>query len=84
MDYFTEPHSAVAPIDYEHIEGTLEFETGENSKFIEVRVNKTGRYQRTDNFRLILENIEGGAVFDPHSDGGETQAICTIEVGPNS
>jgi len=46
MSYHTESNTAVSPDDYEHVEGELEFKDGEHVKWIDVKVMKSGRYER--------------------------------------
>lgn len=81
--YRTEPDSAVPPLDYEEIDGVLEFEHGQTSATIEINIKGKGRYEYSEMFRLILEDAEGGAKFDEHMDGGVEQAILSIFIEPD-
>eukprot|EP00930_Biecheleria_cincta_P035146 TRINITY_DN24205_c0_g1_i1.p1 TRINITY_DN24205_c0_g1~~TRINITY_DN24205_c0_g1_i1.p1 ORF type:complete len:338 (-),score=81.93 TRINITY_DN24205_c0_g1_i1:671-1684(-) len=57
-NFRTENGTAVAGIDYEESSGTLEFEEGEMTKTIKVGVKAKGRYDRTEFFRVILDEAQ--------------------------
>mmetsp|Transcript_15436 Transcript_15436/g.27048 ORF Transcript_15436/g.27048 Transcript_15436/m.27048 type:complete len:833 (-) Transcript_15436:169-2667(-) len=78
--YRTEDGSAMANLDYEPIEGTLEFEDGQTAAEIEITIKPRGRYENSELFRLILEEAEGGVTFAKETDGGEESCICTIMI----
>jgi hypothetical protein len=46
VKYRTESNTAIAPDDYEHVEGELNFKDGEHVLWIDVKVLKSGRYER--------------------------------------
>jgi len=78
--YHTEDASAVAGIDFESVDGTLEFPDGETTAVIKVQIKGKGRYEQTEMFRVILkEPITGGAKFDPDADG-VADGMCVLTV----
>jgi solute carrier family 8 (sodium/calcium exchanger) len=82
-NYRTENGTALAPLDFESLEGTLEFEHGQTSASIELKIKGKGRYDNSEMFRLILEDPSGGAKFDADMDGGEENAILTVFIEPD-
>jgi len=78
--YRTEDGSAYAGLDYEAMEGTLEFENGQTSAELQITIKPRGRYEATELFRLFLEEPEGGVTFAKDTDGGEEACICTIMI----
>mmetsp|Transcript_100569 Transcript_100569/g.260356 ORF Transcript_100569/g.260356 Transcript_100569/m.260356 type:complete len:959 (+) Transcript_100569:183-3059(+) len=76
--YRTESLSAVEGFDYERTEGKLEFADGETAKMLIVRILPKRVMENNDAFQLILEELEGGAQFNPNDDGGEDEALCTF------
>jgi len=86
--YHTEDDTARAGVHYESKSGELCFENTQMSAVIKVPILATGRYDRMEQFRVILEWPEddkkrGGAKFDPDTDGGAECCImtCIIEGG---
>jgi len=86
--YHTEDDSARAGVDYESTSGELIFENTQMSAVIKVPIKAKGRYDRMEQFRVILEWPEdcskrGGAKFDAETDGGADCCIltCIIEGG---
>eukprot|EP00929_Paragymnodinium_shiwhaense_P011319 TRINITY_DN11689_c0_g3_i1.p1 TRINITY_DN11689_c0_g3~~TRINITY_DN11689_c0_g3_i1.p1 ORF type:complete len:1087 (-),score=211.34 TRINITY_DN11689_c0_g3_i1:107-3367(-) len=78
--YRTEKLTAVPGFDYLEMEGTLEFAPGVTEQVLSVTILPKGKYEVTDRFLLVLEEIEGNAAFDAHDDGGEESAILTVTV----
>jgi solute carrier family 8 (sodium/calcium exchanger) len=78
--YATESDSAVSPLDFEAVEGVVEFNDGETAQKIKLTVKARGRYDRADSFRLILSETTGGAKFPEDCDGGPDQCILTIQI----
>jgi len=76
--YRCEGESAQAGEDFEALEGTLVFTPGECEKKIEMTVKGKKRYEQTQMFRVILEEPDGGAKFDEHTDGGDDCCILTV------
>jgi len=82
--YHTEDDSAIAGKDYVKMEPqALHFNHGQVSANIELTIKPVGRYEVSEQFRLVLTQPKGGARFDPKTDGGETSNICTIIINPN-
>jgi len=77
---YSEDHSAVAPLDFEAVDCTVEMENGQNSAHIDVVIKARGRYEGSEVFRLIMTEPTGGAKFNIESDGGEDTCICTIKI----
>eukprot|EP00746_Dinoflagellata_sp_MGD_P100921 gnl/MRDRNA2_/MRDRNA2_41091_c0_seq1.p1 gnl/MRDRNA2_/MRDRNA2_41091_c0~~gnl/MRDRNA2_/MRDRNA2_41091_c0_seq1.p1 ORF type:complete len:826 (+),score=163.69 gnl/MRDRNA2_/MRDRNA2_41091_c0_seq1:228-2705(+) len=82
--YRTEDDSARASVDYEESSGELEFEEGQSSATIPLTIKSQGRYERTDAFRIILEEPTGGVAFHKDTDGGDDSNICTIHIKPGA
>jgi len=78
--YKTEDGSAIAGSDYLSVAGTLCFESGQRSKSIDITILSAHRYDGSEEFRLILSDIEGGAKFDESTDGGAESCVCTIVI----
>eukprot|EP00929_Paragymnodinium_shiwhaense_P118254 TRINITY_DN90192_c0_g1_i1.p1 TRINITY_DN90192_c0_g1~~TRINITY_DN90192_c0_g1_i1.p1 ORF type:complete len:822 (+),score=227.75 TRINITY_DN90192_c0_g1_i1:178-2643(+) len=78
VSYYTEPDSAKAGYDYEHVAGSLEFEPGQMSATFKIKIMPKGRYEGTEMFRVYLKDPEGGATFNPKTDGGSAANICTV------
>lgn len=76
--YATENASAIAGVDYQEAEGTLEFDDGQTNGHIDLTILPRGRYDKTEEFRIILSEPTGGARFDPKSDGKDESEILTI------
>lgn len=81
-EYHTEDDTAVAGLDFERCGGTVYFEQGQQEATISILIKARGRYESSEQFRLVLENPSEGVAFDKETDGGETQAITTIIVKP--
>jgi len=83
--FATEDDSAIAGVDYEEASGSIEFEHGELTKDIKLTIKAVGRYDRIEDFRLILNEAVGGAKVNPDHDGGHDGVnILTIMINPNS
>jgi len=81
--YATEDDSAIQGNDYEKLEGVLHFESGQAAATINLTIIARGRYESSDQFRLILSEPKGGARFEASTDGGETQNILTVCILPS-
>eukprot|EP00930_Biecheleria_cincta_P071673 TRINITY_DN5913_c0_g1_i1.p1 TRINITY_DN5913_c0_g1~~TRINITY_DN5913_c0_g1_i1.p1 ORF type:complete len:830 (+),score=146.98 TRINITY_DN5913_c0_g1_i1:133-2622(+) len=76
--YSTEDGTAAAGVDYEETSGTLEFLEGEMEKTISVTIKATGRYDRTEMFRVILSEPQAPGKFDEKADGAPDMCILTV------
>mmetsp|Transcript_54385 Transcript_54385/g.129605 ORF Transcript_54385/g.129605 Transcript_54385/m.129605 type:complete len:836 (+) Transcript_54385:114-2621(+) len=76
--FYTESDTALASHDYEETSGEIEFGPAMQTQIIPVTIKGVGRYDSTDQFRLIIESPRGGATFDSKTDGKEETCICTI------
>eukprot|EP00928_Gymnodinium_smaydae_P008343 TRINITY_DN13037_c0_g3_i1.p1 TRINITY_DN13037_c0_g3~~TRINITY_DN13037_c0_g3_i1.p1 ORF type:complete len:830 (-),score=195.01 TRINITY_DN13037_c0_g3_i1:191-2680(-) len=80
--YYTENGSAVAGYDFEEAKGTLELAPNVQRAVIPITIKAKVRSTR-GSFRLYI-NEATGTSFDPSTDGGEEQCICSINIEPNS
>lgn len=79
VKYSTQGVSAQSTVDFEPLEGVLEFASGECSKVLPGVVKARKRYQAESMFRVILEEPSpDGAKLDATTDGGADACICTI------
>lgn len=78
--YRTEDNVAIAGKDYDEASGTLVFEDGALNAMVEVNIKANARYEKTEDFRIILENITGGASFDHSMDGGFHSKVLTVYI----
>jgi len=76
VKYHTENNSAISPNDFDALEDELTFASGQTTANISVNIKARGRYEGSENFRLVLSEITGGAKFDEKTDG---QAECNIQ-----
>jgi len=72
--------TAVPGFDYMAGEGEVVFGTGQDRAFVPVTVLPKRVGEHSDQFQIILEEVEGGAVFDPLTDGGEERCVLTITI----
>lgn len=77
--YRTENDSAMSPLDYEAVDGEIEFKDGQIEAEIHISIKARGRYDNTERFCLILFDAVG-CRFDNTTDGGDDQNICWIEI----
>lgn len=78
--YYTEDGSATADRDYKPESGILRFANNQTSATIEITIFPRGRYDISEEFRVILTDPTDGARFDPNTDGGADSCIQTITV----
>lgn len=78
----TERGTAVPDYDYVEAKGDLEFEGGQTSAEIplEILPSRDRRPHRQEGLRLILEDMQGDALFNPYDDGGEKCAVLTVNI----
>lgn len=81
--YATEDGSAVTALDFIKLDDTLVLKGGEAQFDIPVVIKARGRYESTENFRLVLTDPTGGARFEEKTDGGKDCDICTIYIKAN-
>jgi len=79
----TENDSAIAGCDFEPIDTRLEMKEKCESVKTSVRIMASSKYEGEEQFRVILEDVEGGAKLDSTTDGGENSCICTVTIGAN-
>eukprot|EP00929_Paragymnodinium_shiwhaense_P052127 TRINITY_DN2612_c0_g1_i2.p1 TRINITY_DN2612_c0_g1~~TRINITY_DN2612_c0_g1_i2.p1 ORF type:complete len:889 (+),score=192.71 TRINITY_DN2612_c0_g1_i2:226-2667(+) len=80
--YRTQAITAMPGRDFIETNGELVFGAGETLKLIEVTIVAKHLYEATDSFRVVLEDLEGGATFNTASDGGGSSCIATVTVKP--
>jgi solute carrier family 8 (sodium/calcium exchanger) len=78
--YHTENDSAIAPTDFDTLDGEVEFESGQMSATIDVNIKAKGRYEGKEMFRLVLSDPKNNAKFDTTTDGGAELNICSIYI----
>merc|ERR1711972_1317300 len=81
--YSTKDDTAVGGADFEHISGTISFQSGQMMASIRVKIKAMGRYERTELFRLHLSEPTNGATFDPQTDGGSEECIMSLIIEPD-
>lgn len=77
-NYRTEDGSAKAGKDFQEAKGTLEFGHGMTTACIPLEILPKGKYESTEDFRVILEEPTGGVLFDADKDGGQECNILTV------
>lgn len=82
--YFTEDDSAMQSLDYVAAHGELVFEGGQMSAVIEVKIKARGRYETSEQFRVIIKDVTGGASFDEKTDGGADSCIMYVKIQADS
>lgn len=80
--FFTENDSAISPLDFDATSGALTFQEGQSSASIPITIKACGRYERSELFRVVLEEPFGSAKFDSNTDGGQLSNICTVYIEP--
>eukprot|EP00929_Paragymnodinium_shiwhaense_P080598 TRINITY_DN42037_c0_g1_i1.p1 TRINITY_DN42037_c0_g1~~TRINITY_DN42037_c0_g1_i1.p1 ORF type:complete len:842 (-),score=195.03 TRINITY_DN42037_c0_g1_i1:159-2684(-) len=78
--FSTRSFGAIPCYDYSHVEGKLKFEEGDSSKEIPLDILSKGKFEREDHFQLVLEEAQGGALFNPNDDGGSESCILTVTI----
>jgi len=79
--YTTKDQQARAGKDYEEAKGTLTFADGDKGpKEITVIIMDDDDLEKDETFTVVLSDASNGAVFDVDTDGGETEAICTVTI----
>eukprot|EP00933_Yihiella_yeosuensis_P031384 TRINITY_DN24944_c0_g1_i1.p1 TRINITY_DN24944_c0_g1~~TRINITY_DN24944_c0_g1_i1.p1 ORF type:complete len:820 (-),score=142.40 TRINITY_DN24944_c0_g1_i1:59-2287(-) len=81
--YCTEDGTATEGSDYKKAEGTLTFAHGQLSAEIPLTICGKGRYESTEEFRLILTDAAGGVKFDKSTDGSSESCILTVIIIPD-
>lgn len=78
VKYRIEGLSAVPDYDYEDDEGQIDLKSGIKRAEIEITILPKRRGEKDDQFQLILEEPDGGAILDPSTDGGDDACLLTI------
>ena len=83
----TTPPTAIAGVDYEPIPkddddepGLLVFDAGETLKTIEIKIFDDEDYEKDESFLVELFEPQGGATFDPKTDGQEELEIAEVTI----
>ncbi|XP_060076839.1 sodium/calcium exchanger 3-like [Ylistrum balloti] len=61
VEWKTKDMTAIHSRDYENSEGTLTFDHGERTKFIEIMINDDKEFEKDENFEISLIKTTGGA-----------------------
>jgi solute carrier family 8 (sodium/calcium exchanger) len=80
VQYATKDGSALAAKDYISKEGTLEFESGETSKTIIIKIIDDCKYEADEQFEIELTNATGGSTFSAETDGKTEKEIVYVKV----
>jgi len=81
--YKMEKLSAIPGYDYQDPadgEGIIEFAPGETRAEIPVIIMRKQLGEHSDQFQIILEDVEGDAIFNPNSDGGHDRCVLTVTI----
>lgn len=78
--YRTEALTATPGYDYVEDSGLLSFEAGASFGAVEVTLLPKQLGERSDEFQLILDEPEGGVLFNPNDDGGSTSCVLTVKI----
>jgi len=78
--YRMERLTAVPGYDYVEEEGALEFAPGTFEAHVPVTILPKRLGDHKDTFQIILEDPEGGAVFNPNDDGGKDSGVLTVTI----
>jgi len=73
--YNTKDGTAMAGADYEEQSGELVFEKGVTKRQIQIEITDDGTYEKEEQFRIELTDVEGGATFS-HGD----KEICVVRI----
>ena len=77
----TKDGSAVAPADYDAIEGqTITFADGEVEKQIAITIHNDDHFEGDETFTVIFSDATGGATFSYDCDGGPERAVATVTI----
>lgn len=79
-EYFAEDGKAISGNDYVLEKGTLNFKDGQKAAEITVTIKANKKGERTENFRVMIENVTGGASFDKSTDGGAERCVLTVTI----
>jgi solute carrier family 8 (sodium/calcium exchanger) len=78
--YKTVDDSAVAPADYGHVDGLLEFKSGEVEKSFSIKIVEDDQWERDERFQIHLYEPSGGAAFDPETNGKAEKEIVSVTI----
>lgn len=78
--YRLEQLTAIPGYDYKDVAGDLLFGNGECRADIEVVLLPKRPGEHHDSFQVVLEDVQGGALFNPFDDGGEDQCLLTVTI----
>lgn len=79
--YATKDQQARCGRDYESVSGTLTFASGDSGpKEVTLKIIDDDELEKDETFTVVLSEITGGAIFDVDTDGGASEAICTVTI----
>eukprot|EP00927_Polykrikos_kofoidii_P029323 TRINITY_DN25369_c0_g1_i1.p1 TRINITY_DN25369_c0_g1~~TRINITY_DN25369_c0_g1_i1.p1 ORF type:complete len:1092 (+),score=161.49 TRINITY_DN25369_c0_g1_i1:135-3410(+) len=78
----TEALSAVPGWDYQEVDTSVVFQPGETERMVSINIVGKEPYRSASSFMIVLSDAQGGATFDPNSDGGFSSTILTVTVLP--
>jgi len=80
VKFATVDETAVAPADYAHTEGTLEFKNGDTRQEITIPIVEDDKWERDEKFQIHLYETTGGAGFSDDTDGNGEKEIVTVVI----
>lgn len=85
VDYYNRPITATENRDFEAIEGTLEFESDETEKHINLSLLATPYRLTNTTIQIVLHEPTGPVKFDVAADGGEDNtAVLTVTLNADN
>jgi len=77
----TQDGKAVAPHDYLPLKSELiEFADGVLERTVAVRIVDDNNYEGDEDFKVIFEDAQGGAIFSADGNGGPSRALATVVI----
>jgi Ca2+/Na+ antiporter len=81
VEWATKNQSAIAGKDYEKASGSLSFGEGESGPLsVCVAIIDDERFEKDQQFTVVLSEVKGGAIFDADTNGRSEEAICEVEI----
>lgn len=80
----TESDTAIEHRDFIPVDQRVTFAHGQSAAKVDIVIKPVGRYERSESFRVVLSDPDGGCCFDKKTDGGESCCIMTVIIKPNA
>jgi solute carrier family 8 (sodium/calcium exchanger) len=83
VHYFTEDGDAIGGWDFDHVDDVVTMKDQQEEATVTINIKPgRGRYEKKENFRVIMNNPTGGAKINQYTDGGPECNICTVTIRP--